>query len=250
MHKAVLHTIGPARSYLSPSSVSPTAAVPRLLRSKRLQLQSNVLNVGKVLGRDWDYITLRYSGDPSGQQSSFVLSWKKKKKTVTSTESTFFLTLCRICSELPVDFKRDMVSSIKRGGRGLLICRRCDTTTSSLMRKASGGPTGSNQTCREGVQTLDDLLRVMASRSNEGWNSPQPWPSWKKLQGGEDMYRLKSKWREKERKRKPIIDYGTVRPEAPNQLIFLASGRRGDYWFFGRRIILVLRVYAMLLPCV
>lgn len=75
-----------------------------------------------------------------------------------------------------------MVSSIKWGV--LLICRarRYDATTSSLMREASG-PTGSNQTCREGVQTLDDLLRVMASRSNEGWGPPQPWPSWKKLQG-------------------------------------------------------------------
>jgi deoxyribose-phosphate aldolase len=119
-----------------------------------------VVNIGKVLGQDWDYVE---------KEIAAVLDMCRKHDAILKvifendylTKDKFKIKLCEICSKLGVEYvKTSSGYGFVKGPDGkysykgatdddLKLMRECTATTVQI--KAAGG-----------VRTLDDLLRVQA----------------------------------------------------------------------------------------
>jgi deoxyribose-phosphate aldolase len=117
-----------------------------------------VVNIGKVLGEDWDYVE---------KEIAAVLNTCRKHKALLKVifennflpEDKYKISLCRICSDLGVDFiKTSTGYGFVKSADGTYSYRGATDADIRLMRrhahvavqvKAAGG-----------VRTLDDLLRL------------------------------------------------------------------------------------------
>lgn len=117
-----------------------------------------VVNIGKVLGEDWDYVReeIKAVNEATHQHGAIL---KVIFENDFLPEDKFKIKLCKICSELKVDFVKTSTGyGFVKGSDGkysyqgatehdLKLMRQ--HTDSSIQVKAAGG-----------VRTLDDLLKV------------------------------------------------------------------------------------------
>lgn len=118
-----------------------------------------VVNVGKVLSGDWDYVTAEIH-----QVNQAVVSRGAILKVIFENDylnEEHILTLCRICSELSVAFiKTSTGYGFVRQPNGFYSYAGATLPHLKLMRDASAPQVQIK--AAGGVRTLDDLLRVMA----------------------------------------------------------------------------------------
>ena len=117
-----------------------------------------VVNIGKVLGEDWDYV---------GKEIAAVLKACRKHEALLKVifendflpEDKYKISLCRICSDLGVDFiKTSTGYGFAKSDDGSYSYRGATDSDLKLMR-ANAHPNVQVKAAG-GVRTLDDVLRV------------------------------------------------------------------------------------------
>lgn len=118
-----------------------------------------VVNVGKVLGGNWDYVT-----EEIRQVNQAVTARGAVLKVIFENDylnREHIVTLCRICSELSVAFVKTSTGyGFVRQSNGFYSYVGATLPHLELMREASAPQVQIK--AAGGVRTLDDLLRVMA----------------------------------------------------------------------------------------
>ena len=117
-----------------------------------------VVNIGKVLGEDWDYV---------GKEIAAVLKACRKHEALLKVifendflpEDKYKISLCRICNDLGVDFiKTSTGYGFAKSDDGSYSYRGATDSDLKLMR-ANAHPNVQVKAAG-GVRTLDDVLRV------------------------------------------------------------------------------------------
>lgn len=117
-----------------------------------------VVNIGKVLGEDWDYVK---------KEIGAVVAVTKKNNAILKvifendylTQDNYKIRLCEICSELKVDFvKTSSGYGFVKGSDGKYSYKGATDHDLALMRKHAAPDV--QVKAAGGVRTLDDLLRV------------------------------------------------------------------------------------------
>lgn len=117
-----------------------------------------VVNIGKVLGEDWDYVE---------KEIGAIVMITKANKAVLKvifendylTDDKYKIKLCEICSNLKVDFvKTSSGYGFVKGADGKYSYKGATDDDLKLMRKHSAPEV--QVKAAGGVRTLDDLLRV------------------------------------------------------------------------------------------
>ncbi len=119
-----------------------------------------VVNIGKVLGKDWDYVTREIS-----EVLQVVHAREALLKVIFENDflpsDDFKIKLCEICSELKVDFVKTSTGyGFVKGKDGKYAYRGATDHDLKLMRKHAAPFV--QVKAAGGVRTLDDLLRVKA----------------------------------------------------------------------------------------
>ena len=118
-----------------------------------------VVNIGKVLGADWDYVSMEIRA-----VNRAVVSGGGLLKVIFETdylEDEHIIRLCQICSELGVAFVKTSTGyGFVRQTNGMYAYQGATDHNLTLMR-AHSAP-GVQVKAAGGVRTLDDLLRVRA----------------------------------------------------------------------------------------
>ncbi len=118
-----------------------------------------VVNIGKVLGADWDYVSTEIQA-----VNRAVVSGGGLLKVIFETdylEDEHIIRLCQICSELGVAFVKTSTGyGFVRQANGMYAYQGATDHNLTLMR-AHSAP-GVQVKAAGGVRTLDDLLRVRA----------------------------------------------------------------------------------------
>lgn len=118
-----------------------------------------VVNIGKVLGGDWEYVT-----DEIRQINQAVTSRGAILKVIFENDyltETHIVTLCRICSELSVAFVKTSTGyGFVKQPNGLYTYSGATLPHLRLMRETSSPQVQIK--AAGGIRTLDDLLRVRA----------------------------------------------------------------------------------------
>jgi len=119
-----------------------------------------VVNIGKVLGEDWDYVE---------QEIAVILQACRKHGAILKvifendylTDDKYKIKLCEICSKLKVDFvKTSSGYGFVKGKDGSYSYQGATDYDLKLMRQYSDPAV--QVKAAGGVRTLDDLLRVQA----------------------------------------------------------------------------------------
>jgi len=117
-----------------------------------------VVNIGKVLAKDWDYVE---------QEISAIVAATKKNDAILKvifendylTEDKYKIKLCEICSKLKVEFVKTSTGyGFVKGADGRYSYAGATDYDLKLMRKNSAPDV--QVKAAGGVRTLDDLLRV------------------------------------------------------------------------------------------
>jgi deoxyribose-phosphate aldolase len=119
-----------------------------------------VVNIGKVLGNDWDYV--------ENEIAAIVAVTKKYKaglKVIFENdylpEDSYKIKLCEICSKLEVEFVKTSTGyGFVKGADGKYSYEGATEKDLILMRKHSAPQVQIK--AAGGVRTLDDLLKVKA----------------------------------------------------------------------------------------
>lgn len=117
-----------------------------------------VVNIGRVLGEDWEYVK-----DEIGAVQSVCLEHNAALKVIFEndflTEDEHKIELCKICSELKVDFVKTSTGyGMVKGTDGSYGYKGATEPDLKLMRENC--PSEVQVKAAGGVRTLDDLLRV------------------------------------------------------------------------------------------
>lgn len=119
-----------------------------------------VVNIGKVLGKDWDYVE---------QEIAAIVAVTKKHRAALKVifendylpSDQFKIKLCEICSKLQVEFVKTSTGyGFVKGTDGKYSYEGATEHDLILMRKHSAP--GVQIKAAGGVRTLDDLLKVKA----------------------------------------------------------------------------------------
>ncbi len=117
-----------------------------------------VVNIGKVLGEDWDYIEKEISAI-NGATVSRGAILKVIFENDYLPEDKFKIKLCEICSDIKVAFVKTSTGyGFIKGGDGKYSYRGATEYDLKLMRKYSAPEV--QVKAAGGVRTLDDLLKV------------------------------------------------------------------------------------------
>jgi deoxyribose-phosphate aldolase len=117
-----------------------------------------VVNIGKVLGEDWDYVRkeIKAVNDTTHQHNAIL---KVIFENDFLPEDNFKIKLCEICSELKVDFVKTSTGyGFVKGSDGKYSYQGATEHDLKLMRKHTAE--GIQVKAAGGVRTLDDLLKV------------------------------------------------------------------------------------------
>ncbi len=117
-----------------------------------------VVNIGKVLGEDWDYVRkeIKAVNDTTHQHNAIL---KVIFENDFLPEDKFKIKLCEICSELKVDFVKTSTGyGFVKGSDGKYSYQGATEHDLKLMRKHTAE--GIQVKAAGGVRTLDDLLKV------------------------------------------------------------------------------------------
>lgn len=117
-----------------------------------------VVNIGKVLGEDWDYVReeIKAVNDATHQHGAIL---KVIFENDFLPEDKFKIKLCEICSELKVDFVKTSTGyGFVKGSDGKYSYQGATEHDLKLMRKHTAE--GIQVKAAGGVRTLDDLLKV------------------------------------------------------------------------------------------
>jgi len=116
-----------------------------------------VVNIGKALGGDWDYVT-----DELRELNAVCAGRGALLKVIFENDylqESHIVRLCEICTELDVAFVKTSTGyGFVRQSDGGYRCRGATDEHLRLMRRHSGP--GVRMKAAGGVRTLDDLLRV------------------------------------------------------------------------------------------
>ena len=118
-----------------------------------------VVNIGKVLGGDWDYVSIEIDA-----VNQAVVSGGGLLKVIFETDyldDAHIIRLCQICSEHAVAFVKTSTGyGFVRQANGMYAYQGATDHNLRLMREHSAP--GVQIKAAGGVRTLDDLLRVRA----------------------------------------------------------------------------------------
>ncbi|MDF9800601.1 deoxyribose-phosphate aldolase [Catalinimonas alkaloidigena] len=117
-----------------------------------------VVNIGKVLGEDWDYVTseIKAVNDATHKHGATL---KVIFENDFLPEDKFKIKLCEICSALKVDFVKTSTGyGFVKGEDGKYSYQGATEHDLKLMRKHTADEI--QVKAAGGVRTLDDLLRV------------------------------------------------------------------------------------------
>jgi deoxyribose-phosphate aldolase len=120
-----------------------------------------VINIGKALGGDWDYVEneIREVTDTCHKHSAIV---KVIFETDFITRKEDKIRLCGICTRVGADFVKTSTGyGFVKKDNGDFNYRGATVEDIELMRKHSGPNV--RVKCAGGVRTLDDLLRMRAA---------------------------------------------------------------------------------------
>lgn len=118
-----------------------------------------VINIGKALGGDWDYIE---------KEIAEIISFTQKHNVILKVifENDFILIdehkirLCKICSKLKVDYVKTSTGyGFVKGADGKYTYQGATEHDVELMRKHSDPEVGIK--AAGGIRTLDDMLKVI-----------------------------------------------------------------------------------------
>lgn len=117
-----------------------------------------VVNIGKVLGEDWPYVTQEIQ-----TVSDVVRKYGTALKVIFENdflpEDKYKIKLCEICSDLKVDFVKTSTGyGFVKGSDGKYSYQGATEHDLKLMRKHTAE--GIQVKAAGGVRTLDDLLKV------------------------------------------------------------------------------------------
>ncbi len=119
-----------------------------------------VVNIGKVLAEDWDYVE---------QEISAIVKTTKRNDAILKvifendylTQDKYKIKLCKICSKLKVEFVKTSTGyGFVKGADGRYSYAGATDYDLKLMRENSAPEV--QVKAAGGVRTLDDLLRVQA----------------------------------------------------------------------------------------
>ena len=117
-----------------------------------------VVNIGKVLGEDWDYVReeIKAVNEATHQHGAIL---KVIFENDFLPEDKFKIKLCEICSELKVDFVKTSTGyGFVKGSDGKYSYQGATEHDLKLMRKHTDA--NIQVKAAGGVRTLDDLLKV------------------------------------------------------------------------------------------
>lgn len=120
-----------------------------------------VINIGKALGGDWDYVEkeIRAVTDTC-HQSNAIVKVIFETDFVTRTEDK--IKLCEICTRAGADFVKTSTGyGYVRQSNGFYSYRGATVEDVDLMRRHSGPRV--QVKCAGGVRTLDDLLKMKSA---------------------------------------------------------------------------------------
>jgi deoxyribose-phosphate aldolase len=120
-----------------------------------------VINIGKVLGGDWDYVENEIRKiTETCHRNNAIVKVIFETDFVTRTEDK--ITLCEICTRAGVDFVKTSTGyGYVKLPDGNYNYTGATITDVDLMRKHSGPNV--QVKCAGGVRTLDDLLKMKAA---------------------------------------------------------------------------------------
>lgn len=117
-----------------------------------------VVNIGKVLGEDWDYVKEEIKAVKEATHKHNAIL-KVIFENDFLPEDKFKIKLCEICSELKVDFVKTSTGyGFVKGSDGKYSYQGATEHDLKLMRKYTDA--GIQVKAAGGVRTLDDLLKV------------------------------------------------------------------------------------------
>ena len=119
-----------------------------------------VVNIGKVLGEDWDYVSneIKAVNDATHGQGAIL---KVIFENDFLPEDKYKIKLCEICSELKVDFVKTSTGyGFVKGNDGKYSYEGATEHDLKLMRKHTHQSI--QVKAAGGVRTLDDLIKVKA----------------------------------------------------------------------------------------
>lgn len=120
-----------------------------------------VINIGKVLGGDWDYVENEIKGvTDTCHRNKAIVKVIFETDYITKTEDK--IRLCEICTRVNADFVKTSTGYgfVKQPG-GDFNYKGATLADVELMKKHSGP--GVQVKCAGGVRTLDDLLKMKAA---------------------------------------------------------------------------------------
>jgi deoxyribose-phosphate aldolase len=120
-----------------------------------------VINIGKVLTGDWDYVEKEIKAvTETCHQSKAIVKVIFETDYVTRTEDK--IRLCEICTRVGVDFVKTSTGfGFVKQSNGDYNYKGATVADIELMRKHSGPRV--QVKCAGGVRTLDDLLKMKAA---------------------------------------------------------------------------------------
>lgn len=117
-----------------------------------------VVNIGKVLGRDWDYVRMEIREVLQAAHGNDAILKVIFENDFLPTDE-YKIRLCEICSELKVDFVKTSTGyGFVKGPDGKYSYKGATDHDLKLMRQYSAPQV--QVKAAGGVRTLDDLLRV------------------------------------------------------------------------------------------
>ena len=118
-----------------------------------------VINIGKVLSKDWSYITQEIKALHEVAAANGAL-FKIIFENDFLVEDSFKIKLCEICSSLAVAFVKTSTGyGFVKQSNGMYSYQGATDHDLALMRKTC--PPGIQVKAAGGIRTLDDVLRVM-----------------------------------------------------------------------------------------